>query len=243
MARGRIVRRVAGCAAGIFSPFLSFLYPLACLSCNAPLERSAGPVCPACWRALGRVRREDAVYERELGYLTDGGICDGLIVPYYFEAGGPMQRLVHALKYNGMTGLGRMLGAHLAASVPGEVRADLSAALVPVPLHRSKLRERGYNQAVCIAMGMGGYLGFPVEGSVLRRHRCTLTQTQLDLDRRRANVAGAFQVVRPGVLQQVKAVLLVDDVITTGATVRACAEVLKAAGAEKVYACAAALAK
>ncbi len=243
MAPVRTCRRLLSSAAGFLAPFLSFVYPPACLCCNAALERSAGLVCAACWASLGRVGSADPAYRKALACLLEGDVCAGLAAPYYFEAGGPMQRLIHELKYNGTTALGTALGARVAATMPDEACAAGPALIVPVPLHRVKLRERGYNQAAWIAGGLGEFLGVPVVCGLVRRRRYTQTQTHLDVDRRRANVAGAFQVVRARLPAAGGTVVLVDDVITTGATMRACAGALREAGVEKVYACAAALAK
>ena len=154
-----------------------------------------------------------------------------------------MQRLVHALKYSGMTVVGSALGARVAASLREEEWPGGSALIVPVPLHRAKLRERGFNQADWIAAGMARFLGVPVARRLLRRCRYTQTQTHLDVPARGANVAGAFRVVRTETIGARVTVLLVDDVITTGATIGACAAALREAGAGRVYACAAALAK
>ncbi len=242
MARTRTLYRLFNYAAGIVSPFLSFVYPPACLSCNAPLDLSAGPVCAACWGSINGVKIDDPAYRRALAFLLEEGACDGLIAPFYFEEGGPMQKLIHALKYEGLTSVGGVMGAHIAATIPGELCAAGPTLIVPVPLHPTKLRERGYNQAVWIAGGMGWFLGMPVRARLVRRARYTQTQTHLDVARRRANVAGAFRVARAELPARGSTALLVDDVITTGATIGACAGALKEAGVQRVFACAAALA-
>ncbi|HEX9006189.1 MAG TPA: hypothetical protein VF889_02760 [Bacteroidota bacterium] len=242
MAHIRTVHRLFRRAGDILSPFLSFVYPPSCLSCNTPLDLSAGPVCAACWSSVNGVRIDDPAYQKALTYLLQTGACDGLIVPLYFEEGGVMQRLIHALKYDGLTEVGGVMGARIAAAIPGKVCAAGSALIVPVPLHAAKLRERGYNQADWIAAGMGRFLGVPVRSRLVRRVRHTPTQTHLDVAQRRANVAGAFRVLRGELPGGGPTVLLADDVVTTGATIGACAGALKEAGAQRVYACAAALA-
>jgi ComF family protein len=99
--------------------------------------------------------------------------------------------------------------------------------LVPVPLHRIKRRARGYNQAAVLAGALGALTGLPVARRWLLRRDWTRSQTGLTVPERRANVTGCFQVMRPGAGEDI---LLVDDVITTGATASACAQVLREAG-------------
>jgi ComF family protein len=109
--------------------------------------------------------------------------------------------------------------------------------IVPVPLHRSRERERGYNQSALVARGLGQILGVPVSPRALRRNRGTRTQTELSAEERARNVEGAFEVRDPGKVAGLR-VLLVDDVLTTGATLDAGAAALRKAGARQVYAAA-----
>ncbi len=110
------------------------------------------------------------------------------------------------------------------------IRADV---IVPVPLAEARRRERGFNQAELIARPLGTLRGIPVDPTVLRRSRDTPPQVGLSAARRRENVRDAFAVADPARVAD-QFVLLVDDVATTGATLRACAEPLKAAGARRV---------
>ncbi|HOG00940.1 MAG: DNA utilization protein GntX [Firmicutes bacterium ADurb.Bin248] len=141
---------------------------------------------------------------------------------------------VHRMKY----GDARYLAPFFASliEVPADWRVD---ALTPVPLHKNKLRARGYNQSALIAYALAKRLGLPVEEELLVRARDTGSQTALDAALRTRNVAGAF-LASPAAAG--KRVLLVDDVRTTGATVCACAAALRAAGASGVY-CVTALAR
>jgi len=150
-----------------------------------------------------------------------------------------VQRLVHMLKYEGRTLAGRVLGHNLGLALERSGIVAARAVVVPVPLHASRRRERGYNQSLLIARAVAKALQLPVEGGVLRRVRITSTQTALDLAGRAVNVQGAFDVRRHGSLAE-KSVLLVDDVVTTGATANACAEALTHAGAREVVVAAAA---
>jgi ComF family protein len=107
-------------------------------------------------------------------------------------------------------------------------------ALVPVPLDAARLRARGYNQASLLAASLGAALGWPVLPNALQRTRATRPQVGLSPHERRANVRGAFRCPDPALVQG-RRLLLIDDVMTTGATLESCAEPLVAAGAERVY--------
>ena len=140
--------------------------------------------------------------------------------------------LVHALKYGARPGLAAALAGPLARSLPAALGADLIA---PVPLHSARRRERGYNQAWSLAVALSAGLGVPALEDVLERRRATPAQARLDPERRRRNLAGAFRVSGPQRFRD-RRILIVDDVLTTGATLDACLGTLAAAGARPVAA-------
>jgi ComF family protein len=135
--------------------------------------------------------------------------------------------LVHALKYGGRAGLAGALAEALETAIRGEPRPDL---ILAVPLHPARLRERGYNQAERLAAELSLRIGVPrLEGAIVRT-RPTPPQARLGVVERRRNVADAFRVESPEVLDG-RNVLIVDDVMTTGATLEACFVTLATAGA------------
>jgi ComF family protein len=145
---------------------------------------------------------------------------------------GTLREAIHRFKYRYTRELAGPLGEMLVAFW---LRAPLSVdVLVPVPLHRRRQKERGYNQAELLARELGNALGIRVACDILCRTRYTLAQARLDVHRRRANVAGAF-LCRDSRLQG-KRVLLIDDVCTTGATLEACSIALKEREARSVWA-------
>jgi ComF family protein len=126
--------------------------------------------------------------------------------------------MIHGLKYEGRTWLAPVMVSSMATRLAVAGFCKLETLVVPVPLHRARMRERGYNQSDLLAKGLGQALGFPV-GAALTRVRVTKTQTRLGLEDRNANVAGAF-AVRKGICLDGKRILLVDDVVTTSASQR-----------------------
>jgi ComF family protein len=226
----------------LLGPVLDFLFPPVCPGCTADLSPLDGPLCRTCQSALVPVRTGDPEFLSARDRLMGDGEIDGISAVWHFVKGGPLQGLLHLVKYSSHTSLGEGMGRELGNRVTADrLPADV---LVPVPLHPAKFRERGYNQSTAIARGVGVVTGLPIRGEVLRRVRYTSSQTHLSIGERALNVAGAFAVPPhfTGAVHQAS-IILVDDVITTGATIRECARALKNAGAEKVYVGAIALAE
>lgn len=215
----------------------ALLLPVVCLGCEAPLGARHEPdVC--CAHCRSRMRRVAPPVCRRCGQpleswnLAHGeGACDfcgewppvlGWARAAVWMEEGPARRLVHALKYGGW----RCAAKPMAKVLASECRTQLAGldALVPVPLGRTRLRERGHNQALELALEIGRVAGLAVMDGALVRSRETRTQTRLDPDGRRANVKGAF-LAGAGRIRGAR-LALVDDVLTTGATLSAAAEAL-----------------
>jgi ComF family protein len=147
----------------------------------------------------------------------------------------PLRGAIHRLKYENSPELGEVLARYLVAAFARPEWRALPApidAVAPIPLHRQRLAERGYNQSALLAAGLARASGLPVFPEWLERHRETRAQVGLNAEERRLNVADAFRA-NPAVAG--KRLLLVDDVFTTGATMAACAHAALAAGASAVY--------
>ncbi|HEX5047518.1 MAG TPA: ComF family protein [Gammaproteobacteria bacterium] len=209
-----------------FSALLDGLFGETCPSC---FGRTAAGFCAGCAAELPRI----AGACRACGLAHSAGTCPALaaewrvarvLAPFSYAA--PLDRFVRALKYHGARELGRAFGLLLAAEAHREPPA--AEALVPVPLHPHRLRERGYNQATEIARTLGEELAVPVLVGGVHRLREAVQQAGQSAGRRRANVAAAFAARRD---LRGRAIAIIDDVITTGATVNALAAALLAAGA------------
>jgi len=167
---------------------------------------------------------------------------DDFTACFLFEKNERLQDIVHQLKYEEKTSFGIALGKRVGGkllSLPQFVSADY---LIPIPLHKTKLKERGYNQSDFIARGISSVTKISVATKFLSRTKYTQSQTKLKFQERRENVNDVF-VVKNKFQKEIanKTVLLVDDVITTGATVSSASSALKASGAKNVYAVSAAL--
>ncbi|OHE84782.1 MAG: amidophosphoribosyltransferase [Lysobacterales bacterium RIFOXYA1_FULL_69_10] len=146
-----------------------------------------------------------------------------------FRYAPPLDRLMPRLKFHADLAAGRLLSRLMASCLAGTDRPD---ALVPLPLHRSRLRERGYDQALELARPLARDLALPLRSDLLQRVRATPPQSRLDAAQRRRNVRGAFRVDDTGHIPA--HVALLDDVMTTGATVHAAVRALQRAGVQRV---------
>ena len=226
------VSGIAGAVSRLATAAVEVLMPMRCVSC----DREGPYVCPSCEPALPRLRGP-----RCSSCATPGpaGMCemcavrrpsyDKIISPYLMD--GTVRVAVHDLKYRNLRAaapaLGRLMARHVRES---RIDADL---VIPVPIHRKRERQRGYNQSQHLATAIAKELGLPIESGTLRKLRETEPQVTMPNDEdRRNNLAGAFSC--DGRLTG-SCVLLVDDVVTTGSTMSACAEALKVSGAAAVF--------
>lgn len=201
-----------------------------CPDCRGAMTPVASPLCPVC----------GVPFETEGGIDHPCGACLTLPPPFAAARGavlyaGPVQELIHRFKYGHKVHLRRPLALLAIEHLTPFVRDVAPDLIVPVPLHRARLRERGFNQAILIGEVMARRWGTPLLHDTLRRVRPTAPQVALSAAARRENVRGAFAVAVPERIAGQR-VLLVDDVCTTGSTLAECARVLRRAGAASVVA-------
>jgi len=224
----------------ILDPVLAVVFPSRCPACAAVLESPRrGPLCEACWAGLPRHR--GSCCRCGVPLLPGGtacGRCRRGLSPFSAGASlgpyeGALRVAVHELKYRSR----RRVAGRMSEAMLGDpsVRAVLAGAsvLVPVPLHPRRKRKRGFNQSELLAEELARRAGLGIAAGALVRRTDTPPQTGLSAAARRANVSGAFAVRRRPQVSG-RAVVLVDDVLTTGATASACARALLAAGAREV---------
>lgn len=207
--------------------WLELLLPPACAGCG-----SAGVL--LCARCLRTARPASDPACRFVA--ADPGIAIGQDLPLAVAAyayAGPIRRAMARLKYEGAWRLGDPLAAAAAPNLRVLLQVTGPVPLVPVPVHRDRLRERGYNQAELLARILGSEVGLPY-ADLLERVRPTTKQHRLDRAARLANLRQAF-AVRRTIRSMPVSLILVDDIITTTATLEACASVLRAAGVTDVY--------
>lgn len=221
---------------------LDFLTPPKCLSCRGAVSEGAA-LCAACWSRLS---------------FIEAPVCDVLGTPFSYDPGPgaispaalaeppPWNRaraavaydehsrkLVHALKYGDRMEAGLFMATQMARG--GRALLEDADVIVPVPLHRWRLWQRRFNQAAFLAQQIAKGSGRPVEFDALQRARYSRSQVGLKAEERRRNVARAFAVAPEGIGALAgRKVLLIDDVMTTGATAASCATALKKAGAAQV---------
>lgn len=238
-----VPQRLAAAAEELIAPLAWLLFPEDCRICGQPLLRlSAVPVCeacrepppPLCAEYFCTLCRTPFLNRFPLDEQGRCGLCRrglrGFDAAYSFTAyEGRVRELIHLFKYGRVRSLAGLLGEWLAQAMPREQSFD---RVVPVPLHWRRRWERGFNQSALLARAVARRYGMRIS-PVLRRVRATAVQAGLSNAGRRANVAGAFRV-RRGVKLAGERILLVDDVMTTGATAAACATALKGAGARYV---------
>jgi len=217
------------------------LYPPTCLACRAATD-AHGALCPKCWAAMRFIERP---YCERLGTPFEQDLGEGLLSPQAvadppvfararavarFEDG-PARRLVHRLKYSDRAEIARPM-ARWMARAGADILADADL-LAPVPLHPLRLWRRRFNQAAMLAREIGRAAGKPCDVGALLRVKATGSQVGLSREKRAENVQGAFKVA-DGAAVRGRNVVLVDDVLTSGATANAASRVLLRAGAARV---------
>lgn len=223
-------RILSSSARFLFSPLIDFIYPPFCLLCETRLSDDEDHVCSDCWNSLPELKPAFAA-TAELDLKAPVYFKSSFALFEYSQAA---QTLVHEMKYRGASRLASRFGRSLAAAVHSEGAMEKIDALVPVPLHSARLRERGYNQAHLIARQIANDLALPVI-SALKRIRATKQQAKYNREQRLKNVMGAFQPAKNIDLRG-KHIALVDDVLTTGSTLNECARRLHSMGAQSITA-------
>lgn len=205
--------------------FLNLFFPDLCQACGKPLVKQENILCLSCLFKLPKTnfeKHEDNPISRIFWGRADIHAATSFL---FFSKGGSVQKLIHQFKYKGNIETGRYLGSLMGSDLKNSSLFNTIDIIIPVPLHKKKLHTRGFNQSEIIAEGLVDVMNVKLVNDVLLRVEHTETQTRKARYTRWENVRGKFGIVNSEKLAG-KHVLLVDDVLTTGATLESCAQTL-----------------
>jgi ComF family protein len=217
----------------VFSDFVSLFFPRYCAGCEESLVKGEELICSKCIREMPRsnyhLDAENPFFQKlrariEVKYVMSF---------FKFVKSGRVQRILHTLKYKNKPELGKLLGRVYGNELARTGYEGAFDLVIPVPLHESKKRKRGYNQSDQFGIGLAESLGIECSDSYLRRIYKTETQTRKTRLKRWENVKEVFALASPDAIRN-KRILLVDDVVTTGATLEAAARVLLEGGCSEL---------
>lgn len=218
---------------GILEDFISLFYPSYCRGCFKSLVKGEDLVCTDCLLEMPKtdyhLYPDNPFYHKLRGRL----LVKHVMTLYKFVKESRVQQLLHALKYKQQPELGQMLGRIYGQDLVEANFKNSFDLIIPVPLHRSRRSIRGYNQSDEFGKGLSQILQVPCDDTCMMRMAKTETQTRKTKLNRWENVSQIFQVVNPRPIAE-KRILLVDDVITTGATLEACGQALLDAGCSEL---------
>ena len=205
--------------------FFNLLYPNLCVVCGENLQRNEQHICLTCLNAIPKtnyhLQPDNPIEKRFWGKVP----VYRATAFFFFQKGSPFQKLLHALKYKGNKEIGELIGKYAAIDLLDSPDFKSVDVIIPVPLHPSKYKKRGYNQSEWIGKGLSLILEKPQDFSTLLRIKENTTQTKKSVFERYENTEGIFECADLNTLEG-KHVLLVDDVLTTGSTIEACINAL-----------------
>jgi ComF family protein len=214
----------------LWDDFISLLFPRICYGCGNHLLRNENLICTECYVLIPRTnyhnQKENPVEQLFWGRCQ----IQGAAAFSYYNKGSRIRSIIHNLKYKGIKEIGFEIGRIYGLTLKSSEFIGNVDLIIPVPLHPAKRRARGFNQSELIADGLGSITGLQVNTSAVERSVASSTQTKRSRYERWVNVEGIFRVTDPDSIKT-KHILLVDDVITTGATIESCVnELLKVEG-------------
>lgn len=205
---------------------ISRIYLRQCAGCGEPLLKHEEEVCNFCYINLPKTNFHKQALNPVKNIFYGRVELETVSSFYYFQKKGSVQKLLHAIKYKGNHTLATILGNWYAEDISADQAVMQSACIIPVPLHRRKLKQRGYNQSEAFGKGLSEGLNIRLNTTLLTRAEHTASQTRKSRYERWENVEDTFEVAPDDSLKH-KHVILVDDVITTGATIEACCQSLQ----------------
>jgi ComF family protein len=217
----------------MFADFINMIFPHSCLTCNKIMDKNEELICTHCRYELPKtdfhLHKDNPLARKLWGRIQ----LEYAFAYLRFIKTGKVQMLLHHLKYYGKQEIGEILGKWYANDLNKSNLTNQFDIILPVPLHPSKLAKRGYNQCDSIAKGMAEGLGIQWNAHILIRKKANISQTKQERIARFENVEAIFEIQQAEKIQG-KRVLLVDDVITTGATIEACGIPIIEAGCQSL---------
>lgn len=205
----------------LLDDFLSLIFPRICYGCGNHLLRNENLICTECYVIIPRtnyhIQKENPVSQIFWGRC----LIESAAAFSYYNKGSRIRNLIHNLKYRGIKEIGFELGRIYGLILKPSGFTENIDMIIPVPLHPSKKRSRGFNQSEVISSGLADTTGLPVNATSIERALASSTQTKRSRYDRWVNVEGIFRVIDPDAIKG-RHVLLVDDVITTGSTMESC---------------------
>lgn len=209
----------------IINDLLSLVYPNNCRVCGNSLFRREKIICMRCYHHLPKAGFTDDIKSPVAQVFWGRVPMNIATVAYLYNKGNAVQKLIHDFKYRGFREIGIFLGEELGKEILSSEKSMEIDYIIPVPLHRKKIKKRGFNQSEIIAKGVSVIIHKETNTRILRRSSFSATQTKKSKYDRWQNVESIFSVDDENSVKG-KHLLLIDDVITTGATIEACAQVL-----------------
>lgn len=217
----------------IWDDFVSMVFPNFCLACYDSLNKNENYICTSCQHTMPTTNYhlfpENGLSQRFWGRVN---LLHAFAFLKYVKSG-KVQQIIHSLKYNGVEEISEMMGKWYGKDISESGFSDKFDLILPVPLHKKRLKERGYNQSDGFAKGLSEVLGVEWSDSTIERVVYSITQTKKKRIERWENVKDIFAIKKPEMILG-KNILLVDDVITTGATIEACVSKLLESGCKSV---------
>jgi ComF family protein len=211
--------------ARLFKNLFSLFYPPLCIGCSEALMENENFFCPECFLELPKTNyhliSNNLAYERVAGKITVQKASSFL----YYNKNGLAQKLMVEFKYRGNIHLGKWIGSYIAKDLLASGFFEGIDFIVPVPLHTKKRKRRGFNQSEILSRSISAISGVPMETNNLYRGKANISQTRKGIYERWKNTQGIFDL-KDAELFKNKHILLIDDVLTTGATLEACAQAL-----------------
>jgi ComF family protein len=238
------IRIMASLIKNIVISFRDFIFPPVCFLCNQRLREDEERICNNCWSSFSHAEQSSPAFIELTSRFQHGEVVGGFTTCYIFEKEGKFQEAIHLLKYRNIKSVGVRLGNEIGRKIVNDTTIKDIDIIAPIPLHKLKQRERGYNQSEFLCKGVSEVTKIEFTPNLIVRGKYTESQTKLNLEERKLNVAEAFSL-NPKYHDAIagKTIFLIDDVITTGSTIEAAARVLKQNGASRIYAASAGLAK